>query len=68
MTHEQQIRARERMRTLRIPERMKDYKVMLAELPGYPQYDVIYDMPKRTIWINTAAEPDANMSWLETEK
>ena len=62
MNRDEQTRGQEKMRKLRIPERFKGYRVMLAPLPDHPAYDVIYDMPMKTIWVNTAAAPDANVS------
>lgn len=66
MNRDQQMQGYERLKTLKVPERFKDYRIMLADLPKHPDYDVIYDMPLKTIWINTAAAPGANMARLET--
>ena len=55
----------ERIRRLRIPEQFRDYRVALTDMLGFENYDVIYDMPQRTIWVNTSARPDANLGWLE---
>ncbi len=61
MNRDTQMRGYERVKRLRIPERFRDYGVILAELPEHPEYDVIYDIPLRVIWINTAAAPGANV-------
>ena len=68
MNRDAQMKGNERLKRLKIPERFKNYRVMLAELPRHPEYDLIYDMPNRTIWINTSAQPGANIILLETEK
>lgn len=68
MNRNDQMRGYEKMCKLRIPERFKEYRVMLADLPDYPIYDVIYDMPMRTIWINTAAQPGANVSIVKPDR
>lgn len=68
MDRDAQMRGYDRLRKLKIPERFRDYRVMLAPMPEYPIYDVIYDMPMRTIWINTAAAPDANVSIIKPER
>lgn len=68
MTHDQRMRGIERIKRLRVPERFRDYRVALVEMPEHPMYDVIYDMPMRTIWVNAAAEPGANVSRIETGK
>lgn len=68
MDRDAQMRGYDRLRKLKIPERFRDYRVMLADMPQYPEYDLIYDMPRRIIWINTAARPGANIVRVETEK
>jgi hypothetical protein len=68
MNREAQARGYERMKKLKIPERFKDYRVMLADMPNHPEYDLVYDMPLKTIWINTAAQPGANVIRMETDK
>jgi hypothetical protein len=68
MDRDAKMRGLERMKRLKIPERFRDYRVMLVELPGHADYDVIYDMPKRTVWVNAAARPGANVAAIEPEK
>lgn len=68
MDIEAQKRGQERIRRLRIPERFRDYAIALIELPQHPDYDLIYDMPARTIWVNASARPGANIIRLETNK
>ena len=68
MDRDAKMRGLERMKRLRIPERFRDYRVMLVELPGHAEYEVIYDMPQRTIWVNTAARPGANLAWMEPDR
>ena len=68
MNRDAQMKGYERMQRLKIPDRFKDYRVILVELPRHPEYDLVYDMPNRTIWINTAAQPGANVIRVETDK
>lgn len=68
MNRDAQMRGYERMKRLKIPERFRGYQVMLVELPGRPECDVIYDMPMEVIWINVAAAPDANVAAIEPER
>lgn len=68
MNRDAQMRGYERLRKLKIPERFRDYRVMLADMPEHPEYDLVYDMPNKIIWINTAAQPGANVIRVETDK
>lgn len=68
MNRDAQIRGYERMRKLKIPERFKYYRVMLAEMPDHPECDLVYDMPRRTIWINATAQPGANVVCVEMDR
>lgn len=68
MNHDAQMRGYERLQKLRIPERFRDYRVMLTDMPDHPEYDLVYDMPRKIIWINTAAREGANVIRVETEK
>ena len=54
MNRDAQMKGYERMQRLKIPDRFKDYRVILVELPRHPEYDLVYDMPNRTIWITFA--------------
>ena len=68
MNRDAQMRGYERIRRLRIPERFKDYRIALTEMKGFDDYDVIYDMPQRTIWVNVSAKPGANLAWVEPDR
>lgn len=68
MNRDAQMRGYERLQKLRIPERFKDYRVVLTDMLDHPEYDLVYDMPHKTIWVNTAAQPGANVIRVETEK
>lgn len=65
MCRDDKKKDQERIRRLRIPEQFRDYRVAMTDMPGFENYDVIYDMPQRVIWVNTAARPGANLVWLE---
>ena len=56
------------IRKIRLSEQFAGYRVELVPMPQYPMQDMVYDMPLHTIWINTAADPTANICRLETEK
>lgn len=62
MDKEAQQRLEQKARRLRLSEIFRDYRVELVPVPDYPHCDTIYDVPMRTIWINTAADPGANVS------
>lgn len=68
MNRNKQMQGYERLQKLHIPEQFKDYRVMLADMPKHPEYDLVYDMPNKTIWVNAAAEPGANVIRVETDK
>lgn len=68
MNSEEKQRICERLQRVRIPEKFRHYRVALVDLPKHPDYDLIYDMPAKTIWINTAARSDANIIAVEPER
>lgn len=68
MNRDDKLQAYERVRKLRIPERFQDYRVILSAMPEDPDCDIVYDMPTKTIWLNTAARPGANIIRVETGK
>lgn len=59
---------KELLRKLRLSEIFKGFSVEMMPMPMDPMCDLIYDLPLRTIWINTAADPDANVSRINPEK
>lgn len=56
------------LRKLRLSDLFNGFSVEMVPMPMDPMCDMIYDMPIRTIWINAAADPDANISKLNQEK
>jgi hypothetical protein len=65
MYRDDEKKDQERIRRLRVPEKFRDYRVTMTDMPGFEDYDVIYDIPRQTIWLNTSARPGANLVWLE---
>lgn len=57
-----------KVRRIKRSDRFRDYRIEFVPLPQYPMCDTVYDMPLHTIWINTAADPDANVSKLNCEQ
>ena len=68
MDKDERRRLEKKVRRVRFSERFKGYRVELVPMPHHPMYDMIYDMQLRTVWINTAAEPGANVCRLKMEK
>lgn len=49
---------------IHIPEKFRDFTVVVRDMPEISYYEALYDIPTRTILINSAAEPGANVVWL----
>lgn len=47
-----------------IPEKFREFTVFVRDMPELSYYEALYDIPTRTILINSAAEPGANVVWL----
>ena len=44
-----------------VPEVFADFDVLPEDDPEHPESDVRFDIPRKRIYINTAARPDANV-------
>lgn len=55
---------RRKARRIKLSDRFRDYRVEFVPLPHDPMCDMIFDVPMWTVYINTAAAPDANIARL----
>lgn len=50
------------------PRGFEDFDVYPVELPAHPDWDYIYDLENKIIWVNTAAGKGANVTKLEPKR
>lgn len=55
---------RRKARRIKRSERFKDFQIEFIPIPHDPMCDMIFDIPMWTIYINTAADPSANIARL----
>lgn len=56
------------LKKIRLSDLFNGFHVELVPMPMDPMCDMIYDFPNHTIWINTAADPDANITRYRPDK
>jgi len=47
-----------------IPEKCRDFTVFVHDMPEVSYFEALFDIPTRTILINSAADPGVNVVWL----
>lgn len=55
---------RRKARRIKRSERFKDFQIEFIPIPHDPMCDMIFDIPMWTVYINTAADPSANIARL----